>query len=213
MTKITIYNQEGQKVKEMEAPKAIFGVEFNQDLVQQALVRQLSNRRLGMIAHAKTKGEVVGGKKKPFRQKGTGNARQGATNNPHQIGGGVAFGPRNVRNFKRAMPKKQRRIALFSALSQKLAENKIIGLDKYDSKEAKTKNIAKMIASLPIEKDTLFVLSEKNDNITKSARNIPTVKTINVQYLNIADLQKYDTVLFLEDAIAKMSKIFSDKQS
>jgi large subunit ribosomal protein L4 len=213
MTKITIYNQQGQKVKEMEAPKTIFGVEFNQDLVQQALVRQLSNRRLGMIAHAKTKGEVVGGKKKPFRQKGTGNARQGATNNPHQIGGGVAFGPRNVRNFKRAMPKKQRRIALFSALSQKLAENKIIGLDKYESKDVKTKNIAKMIASLPIEKDTLFVLSEKNDVITKSARNIPTVKTINVQYLNIADLQKYDTVLFVEEALNKISQIFSDKQS
>jgi large subunit ribosomal protein L4 len=207
MAKITIYNKQGKKTSEFEAPAAIFDVEFNADLVQQALVRQLANRRLGMIAHAKTKGEVVGGKKKPYRQKGTGNARQGATNNPHQIGGGVAFGPRNNRNFKQAMPKKQRRLALFSALSQKLRENKLIGLDSYEG-EIKTKNMAEMIKSLPVEKDLLIVLPEKNDLVSKSARNLPTVKTINVNYLNIADLQKYDTVMFMEEALNKMENIF-----
>jgi large subunit ribosomal protein L4 len=208
MAKITIYNQQGTKVKDLEAPAAIFDQDFNQDLVQQALVRQLANRRLGMIAHTKTKGEVVGGKKKPFRQKGTGGARQGATNNPHQIGGGVAFGPRNVKNYTQDMPKKQRRLALFCALSQKLKEKKVIGLDKFEAEKIKTKDLATVLGKLPAEKDLLIVLSEKNEILVKSANNLPHVKTILVNYLNIADLQKYDTVVFLEDAIGKMSTIF-----
>jgi large subunit ribosomal protein L4 len=208
MAKITIYNQEGKQTHEVDAPAAIFDVNFNKDLVQQALVRQLANRRLGMIAHTKTKGEVAIGKKKPFRQKGTGNARQGATNNPHQIGGGVSFGPRNNRNFKQDMPKKQRRLALFSALSQKLRENKVIGLDKYDEAEIKTKTLATALSKLPAEKDLLLVLPGKNEVLTKSAHNIPHVKTILVNYLNIADLQKYDTVVFLEESIGKMENIF-----
>ncbi len=208
MAKITIYNQEGQQVHEVDAPAAIFDVKFNKDLVQQALIRQLSNRRLGMIAHTKTKGEVAIGQKKPFRQKGTGNARQGATNNPHQIGGGVSMGPRNNRNFKRDMPKKQRRLALFSALSEKLREKKVIGLDKYDGAEIKTKLLATAIGKLPVEKDLLLVMPAKNEVLVKSANNLPHVKTILVNYLNIADLQKYDTVVFLEEAIGKMEKIF-----
>lgn len=209
MAKITIYNQQGTKVKDLEAPAAIFDLEFNQDLVQQALIRQLSNRRLGMIAHAKTKGEVVGGKKKPFRQKGTGGARQGATNNPHQVGGGVAFGPRNVKNYTRDMPRKQRRLALFCALSQKVREDKVIGLDKFESKQIKTKDFATLLKKLPTEKDFLIVLPEKNELLVKSSRNLPNIKTILVNYLNIADLQKYDTILFLEEAIEKMETIFS----
>lgn len=208
MAKITIYNQQGTKVKDHEAPAAIFEVDFNQDLVQQALVRQLANRRLGMIAHTKTKGEVVGGKKKPFRQKGTGGARQGATNNPHQMGGGVSFGPRNVKNYKQDMPKKQRRLALFSALSQKFKDNKVIGLDVFDAKEIKTKTLATTLSKLPIEKDLLIVLPGKNEVLVKSAGNLPHVKTILVNYLNIADLQKYDTIVFMEEAIDKMSTIF-----
>lgn len=208
MAKITIYNQKGENLREIEAPAAIFEVSFNRDLVQQALLRQLANRRLGMIAHAKTKGEVVGGKKKPFRQKGTGNARQGATNNPHQVGGGVSFGPRNVKNYKQDMPKKQRRLALFSALSQKLRDQQVIGLDKYENSEAKTKQLALMISSIPTGKDLLLVMPVKNELISKSARNLPNVKTILVNYLNIADLQKYETVLFMEDAIKKMEEIF-----
>jgi large subunit ribosomal protein L4 len=208
MAKITIYNQEGKKTHEVDAPAAIFDVKFNRDLVQQALVRQMANRRLGMIAHTKTKGEIAIGKKKPFRQKGTGNARQGATNNPHQIGGGVAFGPRNNRNYKQDMPKKQRRLALFSALSQKLREEKVIGLDKYDNAEIKTKTLSLALAKLPAAKDLLLVLPAKNLTLTKSAGNLPHVKTILVNYLNIADLQKYDTVVFLEEAIGKMSNIF-----
>ncbi len=208
MAKITIYNQQGSKVKDIEALPEVFEVAFNKDLVHQALVRQLSNKRLSMIAHTKTKGEVVGGKKKPFRQKGTGQARQGATNNPHQKGGGVSHGPRNVKNYTKDMPKKQRRLALFSALSQKLREEQIIGLDKYESKEIKTKNIVDMIKKLPVEKDLLIVLPEKSETVVKSANNIPKVKTILVNYLNIADLQKYHTILFFEEAINKLPTIF-----
>ena len=211
MANITIYNQEGKKVRDFDASSTIFDAEFNRDLVQQALTRQLANRRLGMIAHTKTKGEVVGGKKKPFRQKGTGGARQGATNNPHQKGGGVSFGPRNVKNYKQDMPKKQRRAALFSALSQKLRDKKLIGLDKYDAKEIKTKHFVASIKNLPIEKDCLFVIPEKNATIAKSANNLPHVKTIQVNYLNIADLQKYDTVVFLEESLGKMEEVFLTK--
>ncbi|MBD3270881.1 50S ribosomal protein L4 [Candidatus Peregrinibacteria bacterium] len=211
MAKITIYNQEGTKVNEYNAAAAIFEAEFNRDLIQQALIRQLSNKRLGMIAHTKTKAEIVGGKKKPFRQKGTGYARQGATNNPHQIGGGVAHGPRNVRNFQKDMPKKQRRLALFSAISQKLREEKVLGLDKYDQAEIKTRKMAEMINKLPIDKDVLIVLDSKNEMLTKSANNLPNVKTINVQYLNIADLQKFDKIVFLEEALKKMESIFLNK--
>ncbi len=211
MIKIAIYNQTGEKIKDFEVKDIFFGVKFNPDLVQQALLRQLANRRVAAIAHTKTKGEVVGGKKKPFRQKGTGYARQGATNNPHMIGGGVAFGPRNVRNYKQMMPKKQRRLALFSALSQKTREDKVLGLDTYDFKEIKTKTFSDMLSKLPIEKDVLFVLPAKNEILTKSSRNLPHVKTILANYLNIADLQKYDKIVFLEEALEKLNQIFSQK--
>ena len=212
-TTIAIYNQKGEKVKDLKVSAEIFAAKFNKDLVHQALVRQLANARLGFIAHTKTKGEIVGGKKKPFRQKGTGNARQGATNNPHQIGGGVSFGPRNNRNFTQMMPKKQRRQALFSALSQKVREDKVFGLDEFSSKEAKTKHFAEMISKLPIETDALFVLDKKNELIEKSSRNIPFVKTILVSYLNFADLQKYDKIIFVESALKEIEKVFTDKKS
>ncbi len=211
MAKITIYNQEGKVKGEFSASPVIFEAEFNRDLIQQALVRQLSNRRVGSIAHTKTKAEIVGGKKKPYRQKGTGYARQGSTVNPHQIGGGVAFGPRNNRNFKKNMPKKQRRLALFSALSQKVREDKVLGLDKYESPEIKTKQILEVLKKLPLGKDTLLVLPERNDVIAKSVRNLPHVKTIIVNYLNIADLQKYENIVFMEEALKKIEDVFLNK--
>ncbi len=208
MATITIYNQQGKKVKDLEVSSTIFDAEFNRDLVHQALERQLANGRLGMIAHTKTKGEVAIGTRKPKQKKGTGNARQGALNNPHMVGGGVAFGPRNNRNYNQMMPKKQRRLALFAAISQKLRDDKVFGLDKYESTEAKTKLFAETLSKLPFDKDLLIVLPAKNDLIVKSANNIPNVKTINVSYLNVADLQKYDKVVFLEDALQKMEAVF-----
>ncbi len=208
MLKVDLYNQTGEKKGQVEVPEEIFGQKFNKDLVHQALVRQLANARPGVYAHTKTKGEVRGTGKKPFRQKGTGNARQGSLRNPHYSGGGVAFGPRNNRNYQQMMPRKQRRAALFSALSAKLNEGKIMALDKYEAKETKTKLFEQMLHKLPIEKDVLVVLGEKDAMIEKSSRNLPFVKTVKVNYINIADLQKYDIVLFLENAIAKLSKTF-----
>jgi large subunit ribosomal protein L4 len=208
MLKVDLYNQEGQKKGEVNVPEEIFGQEFNRDLVQQAFLRQAANARLGMIAHTKTKGEVSGTGKKPFRQKGTGNARQGSTRNPHQYHGGVAFGPRNNRNYKQDMPKKQRRLALFSALSEKHRENRIIALEGYDNDKTKTRNLVEMLHKLPIEKNVLIVLPSRNVLVEKSGNNIPFVKTLIVNYLNIADLQKYDHILFIEEALKKMEQIF-----
>lgn len=211
MPKVTLYNQKGEKKGDVQVSEQIFGAKFNKDLVHQALVRQLSNGRLGVIAHTKTKAEVRGGGRKPFRQKGTGNARQGSIRSPHMIGGGVAHSPRNNRNFHKQMPKKQRRLALFSALSVKFSEDKIMALDKYEG-DMKTKAFAEMIKSLPIQKDVLVVLSEKSPIIEKSGNNIPSVKTLLVNYLNIADLQKYDSIVFLESALKKMEEVFLPKK-
>lgn len=206
--KIDIYNQKGEVAKTMELPKEVFEVELKEELVHQALVRQLANARKA-VAHTKTKSEVSGGGRKPFRQKGTGNARQGSITNPHFIGGGVSFGPRNNRNFEKDMPKKQRRKALLMALSVKAQENKVFGLDTYDDQDAKTKNMATLVAKLPVERNLLFVLPESNDLIRKVTRNLPYVKTITAPYLNIHDLIKYDSVCFVGDSIEKTQKTFS----
>lgn len=208
MAKITLYNQNGEKKGEVTVSDIIFGAKYNEDLIHQALVRQHSNARVPVIAHTKTKADVRGGGRKPFRQKGTGRARQGSTRNPHYIGGGVAFGPRNNRNFSKMMPKKQRRLALFSALSAKLADKQVFALDEYKSESIKTKNLLEMLHKLPIENDVLFVLPEKDENIQKSSRNIPFVKTIHTNYLNIADLQKHQHILFMKKALEQIEKIF-----
>ncbi len=208
MAKIALYNQKGEKTGDVTASDKIFGEKFHKDLIHQALVRQLSNARSGTVAHTKTKGEVRGGGRKPFRQKGTGNARQGSIRNPHYIGGGVAFGPRNVKNYTKDMPKKQRRLALFSALSVKFGENMIFALEDYKVDQPKTKQFVEMLHKLPVDNDVLVVLADKNDTITRSSKNVPFVKTVRVNYLNIADLQKYKHVMFLKDALAKMEQIF-----
>lgn len=209
MLKIDLYNQNGEKRGQLEVPDHIFGLKPNKDLVQQALIRQLASRRLGMIAHTKTKGEVRGGGRKPYRQKGTGKARQGSIRNPHWIKGGVALGPRNNRNYVLRMPRKQRRLALFCALSMKMGEGRIFALDKYETESIKTKDFAEMLKKLPLQKNALFVIPEKNDHLQKSCRNLPSIKTLLVSYLNIADLQKYDCLVFLEEALKKIEKVFS----
>jgi large subunit ribosomal protein L4 len=206
--KTNIYNQKGEVLKEIKLPKECFGVEFNEVLVHRALIRQLSNTR-NPIAHTKTKGEVRGGGRKPYRQKGTGRARQGSTRNPHFVGGGVAFGPRNDKNFYIQMPKKQRRKALLCALSQKATEKSVIALDKYEDKELKTKNLAATIAKLPIERNVLLVTSQKDENLNRVASNLKNVKVITTPYLNIHDLTKYRTICFVgEDSIQLVADTF-----
>lgn len=208
--KVNLYTQTGETNGELELPEEIFGVKFNKDLIHQALVRQLANKRVA-IAHVKNRGDVRGGGRKPFRQKGTGNARQGTIRAPHMRGGGSVFGPTNVRNFSKDMPKKQRRAALFSALSEKARSNDIIALESFEGKTPKTKDFATMLKKLPIKRDVLVVIGSKNEMIQKSSSNMPSVKTILAGYVNIQDLQKYDTVLFLKEAIDKMKETFLSK--
>ena len=205
--KIDLYAQTGEKSGDLELPKEIFEVPFNEDLVHQALIRQLSNKRIS-TAHTKTRGEVSGGGRKPFRQKGTGNARQGTIRAPHMRGGGAVFGPRNDRNFKKDMPKKQRRKALFSALSEKAREKGIIGLEGYKSEKPETKPFAEMLKKLPIERNVLVVIPEKDTTVQKSSRNIANLKIITAPYLNIHDLQRYHTILLFKDSVEKLKSTF-----
>ena len=209
MAKITLYNQQGEKTGDVQVSDVIFGAKFNEDLIHQALVRQQANARVSEITWTKTKAEVRGGGRKPFQQKGTGRARQGSTRNPHWKGGGVAFGPKNDRNYTQMMPRKQRRLAMFSALSEKLNSGKIIALDKYEAKDVKTKNFMTMLHKLPIEKDVLILIPEKDNTVQKSSANLPYVKTMLVNYLNIRDLQRFDQILFFEKALKKMEELFT----
>ncbi|MBT3704553.1 50S ribosomal protein L4 [Candidatus Peregrinibacteria bacterium] len=204
--KVDLYSQTGEKKGEVDLKKEIFEVPFNEDLVHQALVYQLSNARR-VIAHTKSRGEVRGGGAKPFKQKGTGRARQGSKRNVHMRGGCVVFGPSNERNFKKQMPKKQRRKALFCALSEKARNKEIIALDKYEG-EIKTKPLQALIGKLPIKRDALIVVPGRDKSVELSARNLPNVKTIHANYINIKDLQKYDTVLFMQDSLAKLEEVF-----
>jgi large subunit ribosomal protein L4 len=204
--KADLYTQTGEKKGQVELKKEFFEVPFNRDLIHQALIRQQANAR-APFAHVKQRADVKATGKKPHRQKGTGYARQGSNVGPHMRGGGSVFGPRNNRNYVVAMPKKQRRKALFSALSVKAKDGQIMALESYEG-EAKTKPFAEMIKKLPIERNVLVVIPEKNQIIQKSSGNLQNVKTILVNYLNIADLQKYKNVLFTKDALTKLEEIY-----
>lgn len=209
--KINIYNQKGDVAKETNLPKEVFGLEAKESVMHKALIRQLSNSR-NPIAHTLEKGEVRGGGAKPYRQKGTGRARQGSTRNPHFVGGGVAFGPRNTANFQKQMPKKERRKALLMALSIKAKDKQVFGLDKYEDKEFKTKNFANLLTKLPVERDVLVVVAENDDNYKNLKRvtgNLPNVKTILASYLNIQDLQKYESLCLVGDSSQKIQETFT----
>lgn len=208
--KADLYSQQGEKIGQVDLKKEIFEVEFNEDLVHQALLYQLANNRTP-FAHTKTRGEVRGGGRKPYKQKHTGRARQGTIRSPLLRGGGIIFGPRNTRNSSLRMPKHQRRKALFCALSDKARDGSILALDKFEG-QAKTCVFASLIKKLPIKKDVLLVLPEKIKEVELSARNLPNVKTILANYINIQDLQKYDTVLFLKKALEKLEEVFLSKK-
>lgn len=208
--KFPLYSQEGKQVGTVDGSDAVFGAEVREHLMHKILVMQLSNKR-NPIAHTLTKGEVRGGGIKPRPQKHSGRARQGSTRNPHWIGGGVALGPRNDRNFRLRASKNERRTALFSALSAKANDSMIAALEGFESKAPKTKMFNEMLSKLPFEKKVLFVLPEKNDTIYRSARNIPRVKTITVNYLNLADLLSYQNVVFFKEALPKIEEIFGKK--
>ncbi|GAH27850.1 unnamed protein product [marine sediment metagenome] len=180
---IDSYNQKGEKLRRIRLPQEIFEIEMNSDLVHQVMVSQMANRRQ-VIAHTKTRAEVSGGGRKPWRQKGTGRARHGSIRSPIWIGGGVAFGPRKDRVFKKKIPKKMRRKALFMVLSSKVKDKELLVLDKLETKEPQTKIMAKMMENLRKkikdfkEGSVLFLLAKKDENLIKSLRNIKKVKTL-----------------------------------
>ena len=198
--KAPLYDQSGKKTGDVALEKNIFQVEASEGLVHQYLVYQQANARMP-IAHVKNRSAVSGGGKKPFRQKGTGNARQGSTRNPHMRGGGRAFGPSNERNFTKQMPKAMRRKALFSLLSAKAKDGKIMAVDKYDTKEPKTKDIATLIGKLPVERNVLLVTDRDEKAMKMASRNIANGKTILYNYLNPADIMKYEAILFTQTAL------------
>lgn len=208
--KIDLYNQKGEKVQEIELPKDFFEAPIKEGLMHEAVIMQHANCRIP-IAHTKLRSEVRASTRKIYKQKGTGNARHGAKSANLFRGGGITFGPRSNRNFTLQMPKKMRRAALCSALSSRAKDQAIIGLDKYETQEIKTKTFTEMLKNFPQSKDYLIVIPGKNEFIEKSARNLPNVKTLLVNYLNVSDLLQYKQIVFLQEAIDKLSEIFKIK--
>ena len=206
MSKVSVYNMEGQQVGDIELNDAVFGVEVNEHLVHMAVLSQLANKRQGTQS-AKTRSEVSGGGKKPWKQKGTGHARQGSTRAPQWTGGGVVFAPK-PRDYSFKLNKKERRIALKSALTSKVQENKLIVVDAIKLDEIKTKNFADALNSLNVKK-ALVVLNDNDLNVVMSAKNIPTVKTALTNTINVFDILKYDTVVIDKAAVATIEEVYA----
>ena len=206
MAKVSVLNMEGSEVGTIELSDAVFGVEVNEHLVHQAVLSQLANNRQG-TQKAKTRSEVSGGGRKPWRQKGTGHARQGSTRSPQWTGGGVVFAPK-PRDYSIKFNKKERRLAIKSALTTKVNESKLIVLDSFELDEIKTKKFVAVMNNLKAEK-ALVVLNEKNDNVIKSANNVPTVKTALTNTINVYDILKYDTLVLTQDAVATIQEVYA----
>ena len=206
MAKVSVLNMEGSEVGTIELSDAVFGVEVNENLVHQAVVSQLANNRQG-TQKAKTRSEVSGGGRKPWRQKGTGHARQGSTRSPQWTGGGVVFAP-TPRDYSMKLNKKEKRAALKSALSSRVAENKFIVIDEMNFGEIKTKNFQNMLNNLNVNK-ALVVLEDGNVNAELSARNIANVKTARTNTINVFDILKYNTVIASKAAVANIEEVYA----
>ena len=207
MPKIDVYNMEGKKVSDVELNDNVFGIEPNEAVVHSVLVNYLANQRQGTQS-TKTRSEVSGGGRKPWRQKGTGRARQGSIRAPHWVKGGIALGPR-PRSYKYTVNKKEKRLAIRSVLSSKVLENNLVVLDKAEMKEIKTQAMVKTLANLKVEGKTLILLPEKNENVQKSARNIKNVKTTLVNTINVYDLLKYNKLVVTLDAVKKLEEVYA----
>ena len=207
MPKIDVYNMEGKKVSDVELNDNVFGIEPNEAVVHSVLVNYLANQRQGTQS-TKTRSEVSGGGRKPWRQKGTGRARQGSIRAPQWVKGGIALGPK-PRSYKYTVNKKERRLAIRSVLSSKVLENNLVVLDKAEMKEIKTKDMVKTLANLKVEGKTLILLPEKNENVQKSARNITGVKTTLVNTINVYDLLKYNKLVVTVDAVKKLEEVYA----
>ena len=206
MANVSVYNMEGKEVGKMDLNDAVCGVEINEHLVHMAVVQQLANNRQG-TQKAKTRSEVSGGGRKPWRQKGTGHARQGSTRAPQWTGGGVVFAP-VPRDYSFKLNKKEKRAALKSVLTSRVQENKLIVLDELKLDEIKTKNFKNVMDNLKVEK-AIVVLGEKDDNVIISARNLPTISTAVADNINVYDILKGDTVVLTKDAVAKIEEVYA----
>ena len=207
MPSIDVYNIEGKKVSTVDLKEEIFGIEPNEAIVHSVLVNYLANQRQGTQS-TKTRAEVRGGGRKPWRQKGTGRARQGSIRAPHWIKGGIALGPK-PRSYKYRVNKKERQLAIKSLLSSKVLENNLVVVDKIEFKEIKTKQMVNAMKNLKIEDKAFVVLPASNENVQKSARNIPTVKTGSVNTINVYDLLKYKKLVLTVDTIKKLEEVYA----
>ena len=206
MANVSVYNMEGKEVGTMELSDAVFGVEVNEHLVHLAVVQQLANNRQG-TQKAKTRSEVSGGGRKPWRQKGTGHARQGSTRAPQWTGGGVVFAP-TPRDYSFKLNKKEKRLALKSALTSRLQENKLIVVDELKFDEVKTKNFKQVMDNLKVEKG-LVILAENDANTVLSARNLASIDTTLTSQINVYDIMKAGTIVLTKDSAAKIEEVYA----
>ena len=207
MPKVDVYDIKGKKVSDVELSEVVFGIEPNETIVHSVLKNYLANQRQGTQS-TKTRAEVSGGGKKPWRQKGTGRARQGSTRAPQWIKGGIALGPK-PRSYRYTVNKKERRLAIRSVLSSKVVEKELTVLDKLELKEIKTKSMVNALAALKLEGKTLIVLPENNTNVVMSARNIEGVKTISANNINVFDLLKYNNLVLPVDTVKKLEEVYA----
>lgn len=207
MPKVNVYNMQGEVVEEIELSEEIFGVAINQHVVWEVVRNQLANKRQGTQS-AKTRAEVRGGGRKPWRQKGTGRARQGSTRSPQWKGGGVVFAPK-PRDYSYSVPKKVRRLALKSVLTSKVLENEIIVVDEIKLDAPKTKEMVNLLNRLNADKKALIVMGEKDVNVIRSANNIPNVATALVNTINVYDILKYNSFIITKDAVKKVEEVYA----
>ena len=207
MPSIDVYNVEGKKVKTVDLKEEIFGIEPNEAVVHSVLVNYLANQRQGTQS-TKTRAEVRGGGRKPWKQKGTGRARQGSIRAPQWIKGGIALGPK-PRSYKYRVNRKEKQLAIKSLLSSKVLENDLVVVDKFDFKEIKTKQMVNAMKNLKVEGKTFVVLPASNENVQKSARNIENVKTGSVNTINVYDLLKYKKLILTVDTIKKLEEVYA----
>lgn len=207
MPKVNVYNMQGDQVEQIELNEAIFGIEVNQHVVYEVVKNQLANKRQGTQS-AKTRAEVRGGGRKPWRQKGTGRARAGSTRAPHWTGGGVTFAPK-PRDYSYRVPKKIRRLAMKSALTSKVLENEIIVIDEFKLDAPKTKDMVNVLNKLSADRKALIVTLNPETNVIKSANNIPNVQTTVVNNLNVYDILKYNSLIITKEAVRKVEEVYA----
>lgn len=207
MPKVNVYNMLGKEVGEIELSEDIFGVKINKHVVYEVVKNQLANKRQGTQS-SKTRAEVRGGGRKPWKQKGTGRARAGSIRAPHFTGGGVTFAPK-PRDYSYKVPKKVRRLALKSVLTSKVLENEIIVIDDINFDSPKTKDMVNFLANVKANKKALIVMDEKNINVIKSAKNIPNIQTALVNTINVYDILKYDSFIITKEAVRKVEEVYA----